>query len=590
MNGPSQIVDGAPRFTVIMNVYNGEAFLAEAIDSVLAQTVQDWELILWDDCSTDASAEICARYDDPRIRYVRHPVRVSIGEARNEAIALARGAWTAFLDQDDIWLPDKLERQDAIIRGMDGARLGLVYGRTLRFDARGRRTYFDTWYGPRPLPEGNIFQELLVHPSFIALSSVVILTEALREIGQIPEAIRYCPDYYLTVQVSYTYQSACLQDLCCLYRVHGSNMSDTYRTEIHKEVLELISSLSSKTDAKTLQKRKMVHETWIGVQQICSEGEIWPGVTRILSRGSLLYLALRPLLLLSRAIRHKVTRGHMKYEAIRLIRSLGLLEVADRVRFLQRWAQSAGPNRAFLHAHPDFVVPPADLAFDAYNHVNWAAYYETGLEHARMFAGVIQETMPPGALSVLEWGCGPARILRHLPRLFPGRVLRLTGADYNPRTIAWCRKALPDVDFITNDLMPPLAADAASFDVIYNFSVLTHLSEAAQRAWIQELRRLLKPGGLLISTTHGGQYRYLLAARDEVERYDAGEVVTQQGYEEGKKWFFAIHPDAFVVSQLLGDFEDVRKVSASAFPTLKQDVWAARKPRLDPAQGATEAA
>jgi len=78
-----------PLISAIINVHNGAATLREAIDSVLAQTFADWELILWDDCSTDASAFIAAKYHDPRIRYFLAPEKISLGQARSEAIKLA---------------------------------------------------------------------------------------------------------------------------------------------------------------------------------------------------------------------------------------------------------------------------------------------------------------------------------------------------------------------------------------------------------------------------------------------------------------------------------------------------------------------
>ena len=119
-----------PLVSVIMNVRNGAATLREAIDSVLAQTFEDWELIVWDDRSTDDSAEIVADYRDPRIRYFLSPEDTSLGEARSDAIAHAQGEWLAFLDQDDVWLPHKLRKTDGA-RADDG--VGLIYGRTIRF-------------------------------------------------------------------------------------------------------------------------------------------------------------------------------------------------------------------------------------------------------------------------------------------------------------------------------------------------------------------------------------------------------------------------------------------------------------------------
>src|SRR5689334_22686461 len=92
-----------PRFSIIMNIYNGEPYLRAAIDSVLAQTFRDWELIIWDDLSTDGGTAIGKSYADPRIRYILTDEHVPISIARERAIALARGQWLAFLDQDDIW-------------------------------------------------------------------------------------------------------------------------------------------------------------------------------------------------------------------------------------------------------------------------------------------------------------------------------------------------------------------------------------------------------------------------------------------------------------------------------------------------------
>lgn len=102
-----------------MNCYNGARYLREALDSVLVQTVTDWELIFWDNRSTDDSAAIFRSYEDPRFRYFLAPRHTSLGEARNLAMRQARGTWAAFLDTDDIWIPVKLSRQLAAVDGTD---------------------------------------------------------------------------------------------------------------------------------------------------------------------------------------------------------------------------------------------------------------------------------------------------------------------------------------------------------------------------------------------------------------------------------------------------------------------------------------
>ena len=116
-----------PTISIIMNVWNGGATLREAMDSVLAQTYRDWELIVWDDRSTDHSADIIATYSDTRIRYILAPAETSLGRARGLAIREAKGEWLAFLDQDDIWLSRKLELQIALT---NSPQVGLIYGRT----------------------------------------------------------------------------------------------------------------------------------------------------------------------------------------------------------------------------------------------------------------------------------------------------------------------------------------------------------------------------------------------------------------------------------------------------------------------------
>jgi teichuronic acid biosynthesis glycosyltransferase TuaG len=109
---------GAPAISVVMPVYNAEAFLDEAIRSVLAQTREDWELLLvLDPGSADRSAEIAAGYAarDPRVRVLASPKR-GAAPTRNHGIENARGDYVAFLDSDDLWLPAKLARQVAFIQ------------------------------------------------------------------------------------------------------------------------------------------------------------------------------------------------------------------------------------------------------------------------------------------------------------------------------------------------------------------------------------------------------------------------------------------------------------------------------------------
>lgn len=94
-----------------MPAYNSEKYIAESINSVLEQTYQNWELIIVDDCSTDKTEEIVKSFDDNRIRFFRNDINSGADVTRNKAISESNGRWLAFLDSDDLWKPEKLEKQ-----------------------------------------------------------------------------------------------------------------------------------------------------------------------------------------------------------------------------------------------------------------------------------------------------------------------------------------------------------------------------------------------------------------------------------------------------------------------------------------------
>ena len=97
--------------SIISPSYNCERFIGKTIDSVLAQTYENWELIIVDDCSTDNTDAVVAKYNDKRIKYLKNEKNSGAAVSRNKALREAKGRWVAFLDSDDLWLPEKLEKQ-----------------------------------------------------------------------------------------------------------------------------------------------------------------------------------------------------------------------------------------------------------------------------------------------------------------------------------------------------------------------------------------------------------------------------------------------------------------------------------------------
>lgn len=160
----------SPLVTVIMPSYNTGAYLEDAIASVAAQTYQNWELLVLDDCSTDGSLQIAESWSrrDPRIRLLPNPQNMGVARTRNRGLELASGEWVALLDSDDIWRPEKLARQ-LECAGKTGAEL--LYASYSMFETgKPGRAY--------TVPSSVNYSQLLIE-NVIGCSTVMIKRSAL---------------------------------------------------------------------------------------------------------------------------------------------------------------------------------------------------------------------------------------------------------------------------------------------------------------------------------------------------------------------------------------------------------------------------
>jgi SAM-dependent methyltransferase len=175
--------------------------------------------------------------------------------------------------------------------------------------------------------------------------------------------------------------------------------------------------------------------------------------------------------------------------------------------------------------------------------------------------------------AVLDFGCGVGRVLRHLAE---GTGPELHGTDWNPEMIVWCVLNLPVARFHVNNRNGPLGFESATFDLVYALSVFTHLAEPSQMSWIAELRRVLKPGGHLLLTTHGEHYVPQLAERDQ-QRFRTGRLVVLGPRYEGSNGCAAFHPEAYVRRMLASGLEVVDFLPRGARGNPWQDVYLLRK-------------
>ena len=142
MNNRDEDLRRIPRVSVIMPAYNAERFIEEAIGSVIRQTVQDWELLVIDDGSTDATVAVVEKLarTDSRITLLRNEVNMGVAKTRNRGLDLCRGRFAALLDSDDIWHPQKLERQLQLAEDTGADVIYCSYG---IIDAQGNKARAD---------------------------------------------------------------------------------------------------------------------------------------------------------------------------------------------------------------------------------------------------------------------------------------------------------------------------------------------------------------------------------------------------------------------------------------------------------------
>lgn len=259
-----------------------------------------------------------------------------------------------------------------------------------------------------------------------------------------------------------------------------------------------------------------------------------------------------------------------------------LLGVLGRLRLLEpsyrtyeRVRAARAPHGPEISAEDGLPVPPPHLIVRVAGTPDASWFLESGRLAAQSITEVLERADTPieSFDSMLDFGCGCGRVVRHWADL----DVKVSGSDLSGAAIDWCRENLPFARFETNGLSPPLAFADGSFDFAYALSVLTHLPEAIQRDWMDELRRVLRPDGFVLVTTHGERY---LERLDESEqrRFRAGELVVRWGEVPGSNLCTTFHPPSWVREQLLPHgFEEVAFVPEGAAGNPYQDVFLLRR-------------
>jgi len=258
-----------------------------------------------------------------------------------------------------------------------------------------------------------------------------------------------------------------------------------------------------------------------------------------------------------------------------LLRKFRLLPLTDKVRFYLHAFQNRKINRHFRKENPDVKLPPDYLLYESFQ-LHYPNYYLDGFETAKDVVDALRPHTSFKDQRILDWGCGPGRLIRHLPALV-GNGCTFYGTDYNQKSIDWCSQNLADINFNQNSLAALLPYAGNFFDIIYGYSIVTHLSEQHHFAWYTELMRVLKPGGVLFLTTQGDNYKVKLTAA-ELLTFNQGQVVVRGDVKEGHRTYSAFQPTGFM-QRLFEKDEVVQHLTpkADAGTWLPQDIWIVRK-------------
>ena len=222
-----------PRLSVCLPTYNGEAYVAEALRSVLQQSYTDFEVVAVDDGSSDRTLEMLQAFADPRVRIYQNPHRRGIPGNWNAAVALARGEYVCVFHQDDVMLADNLARKIALFE--TDPHLSLVHSRAERVVEAGAPSGLGDWMEKAErdfVEEGEVyFRKLLLRGDCICAPTVIVRREQLAAAGGFNEVLGYACDYEMWMKLCVEGRVGFIHDALVGYRWHAGNASHDYQYE-----------------------------------------------------------------------------------------------------------------------------------------------------------------------------------------------------------------------------------------------------------------------------------------------------------------------------------------------------------------------
>ena len=205
--------------SVIINCFNSELYINEAIKSVLNQTYKNFELIIFDNCSTDNTAKLINSFKDVRIKYFKSDKTYNLGKARDLATKKSKNSWISFIDSDDLWLSSKLSEQVAYIKR--NKKIGLVYTDFLYIDEAShelKKKSYTRFYD-------ELIYKNLIKKNYICFSSIIFNKEIIKTKNFFNPILKNSEDYDLLLKIAQKNSLGYIKKKLVRYRVHESNLT-----------------------------------------------------------------------------------------------------------------------------------------------------------------------------------------------------------------------------------------------------------------------------------------------------------------------------------------------------------------------------
>jgi SAM-dependent methyltransferase len=251
------------------------------------------------------------------------------------------------------------------------------------------------------------------------------------------------------------------------------------------------------------------------------------------------------------------------------------LVLLDKFNYAYSYLKYLAKNIKYKKQNPDFTFPPDYYLYETYK-LDYKQYKEDGLLTAKEIIEWTSKYLK-GQYKILEWGCGVARIVRHIPDLIDKNSI-VFGIDINEEMINWNLANIPNVNFKKNDYYPPALFDNDEFNVVFALSVFTHIEVKFQSKWLAEIHRIISDDGIFLFTTHGKKYEINLDEKGK-EVLDNQGALTIDYKQKGHRMMSSYNSyESFKI--LVEDyFEILEYYSGAEYPEKVggQDLWIVRK-------------